>query len=166
MSLSTIDRLKQTVALHAFGLFKIPMIFFISPKVVDMTSSRCEIRVPLNLRTRNHLGSMYFGTLCAGADVAGGLLAMNLIREGGNQVNLVFKDFKADFLKRPDADVHFISEDGEKVRKLVAAAVASGERVNETVLITATCPTKFGDDPVAKFALTISLKKKKSKSEF
>lgn len=160
MSLSTMDRLKQTMMLKAFGLLKIPMILFISPKVVDMSATRCEVRIPLNYRTRNHLGSMYFGTLCAGADVAGGLLAMELIKAGGNQVNLVFKDFKAEFLKRADADTHLVSEDGEKVRALVQKAMDTGERVNDTVSIVATCPSKYGQEPVATFQLTISLKKK------
>ena len=161
--MKTLERFKQNIMLQAFGFAKIPMIFFVSPRMVDMTSDRCEIRVPLIRRNKNHLGSMYFGVLCAGADIAGGLLAMNLIREKGNQVNLVFKDFKAEFLKRPTADVHFVSEDGAKVRELVDRAIASGERVQETVIITAHCPT-LDLEPVAKFELTLSLKKKKARA--
>ncbi|MBS1964186.1 MAG: DUF4442 domain-containing protein [Bdellovibrionales bacterium] len=154
--------LKETWKLRAFGFLKIPIVFFCSPRVVEISEEAVEIVIPLNYRTKNHLGSMYFGVLAVGADVAGGLLAMNRIVESGNRVNLVFKDFRAEFLKRPEADVHFRSADGAKVRALVDLALASGERENETVEIVATCPKKFGSDPVGRFFLTISLKRRNS----
>lgn len=153
--------LKETWKLRAFGFLKIPIVFFCSPRVVEVDDSAVEIVIPLNYRTKNHLGSMYFGVLAVGADVAGGLLAMNRIVESGNRVNLIFKDFRAEFLKRPEADVHFRSEDGAKMRALVDRALASGERENETVEIVATCPSRFGKEPVGRFFLTISLKRKK-----
>lgn len=163
MSLSFVGRLKQNLFLQSFGLLKIPMIAFVGARVVDLDDTRCEVKIPLHYRTGNHLKCMYFGVLCAGADIAGGLLAMELIRETGNQVNLLFKDFNAEFLKRAESDVHFVSNDGEKVRALVHRALETGERVNETVTITAHCP-KISPDPVAKFRLTISLKKRASKA--
>jgi acyl-coenzyme A thioesterase PaaI-like protein len=152
--------LKETLKLRAFGFVKIPLIFFCSPRLVEMSDDVVEMVIPLNYRTKNHLGSMYFGALSIGADVAGGLIAMRMIQKAGNQVNLVFKDFRAEFLKRPEGDVHFRSTEGAKVRALVERTMASGERENETVEVIATCPSKSGNDPVAKLYLTISLKKK------
>lgn len=157
------EQLRETFLLRTFGFLKIPMVFYISPRVMELTEDRVEIKVPLTWRTKNHLGSMYFGTLCTAADVAGGVLAMKLIQKQGNQVNLVFKDFHAEFLKRPDADTHFISEDGKAVKALVARAIETGERVEETVSIHAVCPSKYGQEVMARFKLTISLKKKSSK---
>lgn len=155
------ETFRATVFLRTFGFFKIPLIFFVSPKVKELSKEHCRVTIPLNRRTKNHLGSMYFGVLCTGADIAGGLLAMRLIEEGGSKVGLVFKDFKAEFLKRPEADVDFYSADGAKCEALVNRAMSSTERVEELVEIVATCPKKFGAEPVAKFWLTISLKKKK-----
>jgi acyl-coenzyme A thioesterase PaaI-like protein len=151
--------LRATLELRAFGLFKVPLILFVSPTVLEMTDERCVVKIPLNRRTRNHLGSMYFGTLAVGADVAGGLLAYRLIQKRNRRIKLVFKDFKAEFLKRPEGDVHFVSEDGAAMAKLVAEAEASSERVSAPVHITAYCPAKTGKEPVAQFILTISLKK-------
>jgi hypothetical protein len=37
----------------------------------------------------------------------------------------------------------------------------SGERENMPVHITATVPSKLGEEPIAKFVLTLSLKRKK-----
>ena len=153
---------KETWKLKGFGLLKIPMILFCNPRVIRLDDEEVSIEIPLNYRTRNHLNSMYFGTLCVGADVAGGLLAMQEIERGGNRVGLVFKDFSAEYLKRPEAAVRFTSKDGPKVTALVRKAEASGEREEDTVEIVATCPKKFGEEPVARFKLTISLKRKKS----
>ncbi|MBC7384954.1 MAG: DUF4442 domain-containing protein [Cryobacterium sp.] len=151
---------KETWKLRAFGFLKIPLIFFCSPKLIEMTDDAVEMVIPLNYRTKNHLGSMYFGALSIGADIAGGLIAMRLIQKSGNKVSLVFKDFRAEFLKRPEGDVHFRSTDGAKMKQLVDLALATGERENDTVEILATCPSKLGEEIVARLYLTISLKKK------
>jgi acyl-coenzyme A thioesterase PaaI-like protein len=156
--------LKETAYLRTFGLLKVPMLFFLSPSVEELDDERCVVRVPLTIRSRNHLKSMYFGALAAGADCAGGLMAMRLIqkaeRAGEGKVALVFKDFHAEFLKRAEGDVHFTCTQGAQVRALVAQALASGERENLAVNVIATVPSKLGDEPVAKFALTLSLRKK------
>jgi acyl-coenzyme A thioesterase PaaI-like protein len=158
-------KVRETFLLRAFGFLKIPVLFFVSPSVVEMTDERCVVKIPLNRRTKNHLNSMYFGVLAAGADCAGGLVAMRMIQEGGNRVSLIFKDFHAEFLKRAEGDVFFTCEEGLQIRDLVKKATESGERENMSVHITATVPSKLGNDPVANFTLTLSLKKKsKSKS--
>jgi len=149
---------KQTLALRAFGLWKVPLIFLVNPWVRALNDELCEIVIPLNRLTRNHLRSMYFGTLAIGADCAGGLLAMSQIRKSKKKISLVFKDFKADFLKRPEADVHFLCKEGEKIREMVKETLKTQKRVNRPIRITARTPKKLGKDPVAEFELTLSLK--------
>ena len=150
--------IKNTLYLRTFGLFKVPLIFSVRPTVEKLTNDHCEIRIPLNYWTRNHLKSMYFGTLAIGADCAGGLLAMDAIRRKKKKVSIVFKDLHADFLKRPHADVHFTCKDGPAVQKAVDETLRTKKRVNLPVHIIATTPKKSKDEPVAKFTLTLSLK--------
>lgn len=157
-------KFKNTLFVRAFGLTKIPLLFFISPVIEELSDQRCAVRIPLNYRTKNHLNSMYFGVLAAGADVAGGLIAMKLIQEGGNDVALSFKDFTAEFLKRAEGDTVFSFEDGPAVADLVRKARETGERVNMPLNITATVPSKSGNEPVAKFVLTLSLKKREKRA--
>jgi acyl-coenzyme A thioesterase PaaI-like protein len=154
-------KIRDTLFLRAWAFRHVPMIWACEPSVVEMTDRRCEIQFPLKRFTRNHLGSMYFGALCVGADVAGGLIAMRLIQARGSRVSLVFKDFKADFLKRPESDVHFSCEQGQEISALVEKAELSGERENLPVRIVATCPKTSQDEPVARFELTLSLKQKR-----
>ena len=93
-------RWKQTLLVRYFGITKIPLIFFVKPQVLQLNQSQCMIKIPLRRRTRNHLMSMYFGVLAVGADLAGGLLAMQMLARSDHKINLVFKDMHADFLKR------------------------------------------------------------------
>lgn len=154
------DTFRETLFIRAFGFTQVPLIFYCGPKVMELTPNKIVVKIPLNRRTRNHLKSMYFGTLAVGADVAGGMIAMRVIYDLGNRVNLVFKDFKADFLKRPEGDVHFVCEEGNAIRELVKKAIDSGQRENMSVKVTALCPSKNGTEPVAQFILTLSLKRK------
>ncbi len=145
--------------LRAFTFAKIPLVAWMRPTVVDRTEERCELRVPLCRRTRNHLGSMYFGVLCASADMAGGYLVMHEIRRSGQKVSFVFRDFRAEFLKRAEGDVHFICAQGRALAAAVQKAVDEpGTRIEDNVEVIATVPSKFGDEPVARFEMTLSLK--------
>ncbi len=152
--------LKATWFIRSFGLSKVPLIFYCRPSVIKLTEESTVIKIPFKRRNRNHLKSMYFGTLAVGADVAGGVLAMNLINRSGRNISLVFKDFKADFLKRPEGDTYFTCNDGLSVKDLIDEATKTGERVNMSLKITATVPEIFGKEPVAEFVLTLSLKDK------
>lgn len=103
---------------------------------------------------------MYFGALCIGADTAGGLIAMRAIEQTGGGVALIFKDFQAEFLRRAEGDVAFTCDQGEAIRELVSLARASGEREEMTVRVVATVPELLGDEPVARFTLTLSLRRR------
>ena len=151
---------QDTMFVRLFGFMKVPLIFWVSPSVVTINDQECVIKIPLNRRTKNHLKSMYFGVLCTGADIAGGLVAMNEISESGKKVALSFKDFKADFIKRAEGDVHFKVTQVQEIRKFVAKVIESKERMNFPVEISAVVPSINPNEEVAKFVLTLSLKVK------
>ena len=151
--------IKTNRLIQLFGITKVPMIWYCRPKVIEHTDEKIEIKILLKRKTKNHLGSMYFGVLAVGADITGGFLAMNPIQESGRKINLIFKDFKADFLKRPEGDVHFICNDGLAVRELVKKVTKSTDRHNFKLNIDAIVPS-ISTEIVAKFQLTLSLKDK------
>jgi acyl-coenzyme A thioesterase PaaI-like protein len=158
---TTLQRFKETLGLRVFGWLKIPLLASVRPSVVELSETRCVVRIPLRRRTRNHLGSMYFGALAIGADCAGGLLAMDQIKRSGGKVSLVFKSFQATFLKRPEADVYFICDDGPAIRDQVRRALDSEARITEPMAIQAAVRLADGTfDPVADFTLELSLKRK------
>ncbi|NNK56689.1 MAG: PaaI family thioesterase [Desulfofustis sp.] len=146
--------------IRIFGLMKIPLIFYEKPSVVAVDEEKIVVKIPFRRRNRNHHNSIYFGALCVGADCAGGLLAMKYIEKRPERIALVFKDFQADFLKRAEGDTFFICEQGREISALVDRASRSEDRQEMMVNVTATVPTRFGDEPVAKFTMTLSLKRR------
>jgi acyl-coenzyme A thioesterase PaaI-like protein len=151
--------LKETALVRLLSL-KIPVLLFVAPRVKRLDDEVCEIVVPLGWRTRNHLGSMYFGALCVGADLAGGLHAARLTTFGPyRSVKLVFADVRGEFLKRADGDVLFRCADGARVAAAVRETHERGERVTLPVEIAAFVPERYGDEAVARFTLALSLKR-------
>lgn len=155
---ATWDLLKATLGLRFFGWWKIPLLAFARPSVMALDDDHCVVRIRLGRRTRNHLGSMYFGTLAIGADCAGGLIAAALIRKQRAKVSLVFKSFQATFLKRPESHVYFVCEEGAKIRVLLERTLASEERQTVPVNLRAEVRGPGGPETVAEFVLELSLK--------
>jgi acyl-coenzyme A thioesterase PaaI-like protein len=151
--------MRDTALIRILGFTKIPLLWFISPVVTQMDNEKCIVKVPLKRKTKNHLGSMYFGVLAAGADCAGGLFAMKHILNSKQKVSLSFKEFNAKFLKRAEGDTYFTCTQGAEVEKFVQMVLSQDERAEMPIEIVATCPDKLGDEPVATFTLVLSLKK-------
>lgn len=154
---------RETLMVRVFGAAMIPVLNYVKPRVLELSPDRCRVLIPLTRRTKNHLRSMYFGVLAVGADCAGGLLAMRLIQTYDPGISLVFKDFKADFLKRPEGDVEFRCDQGKEILAFFEQVRASDERLNFPVKITARVP-RISQEPVAEFILTLSLKKHRVRS--
>ncbi|HUP49241.1 MAG TPA: DUF4442 domain-containing protein [Thermoanaerobaculia bacterium] len=151
----------NTRAVRLWSLRNVFMLWLVKPSVIELSEQRCVIRIPLNWRTRRRdIHAMYLGVLCMGADVAAGLIGFDMLRRRKVPVSLIFKDIKGEFLKRAEGDVHFTNEDGPLIQSLVERALASGEREEATIRVTATVPAKLGDEPVARFELTLSVKRK------
>lgn len=153
--------MKPTTMVRLWSLQNVFLLWLVRPKIVELNENRCVVRIPLNWITRRRdIHAMYLGTLCMGADVAAGLIAFSLVTQKKVRVNFIFKDIKGEFLKRAEGAVVFTNNDGPLIQDLVRRALESGERQEATVHVTATVPEKLGDEPVAKFELTLSVKKK------
>ena len=153
------EKALATLGLRLFGFAKIPMMLYVRPSVMEISNERVVVRIPLMRRTRNHLGSMYFGALSVGADCSVGALAMHLIKQQPENISLIFKNFSAEFHMRAEGDVDFCCSQGREISNLVAQAAASDERVEMMIDVIATVPDQ-SDDPVATFKLTLSMKRR------
>lgn len=155
---------KANLGLWWFGWRYIPLIGFCTPRIRRMTSTSLAISMPHSWRTKNHLGSIYFGALAIGADLAGAFLVFSKANELGINANFAFKDVQGEFLKRPEAEVWFESDDGAMIDQMLADSLASGQRINQTVSVRITCPSLHGDEVMARFQLTLSVKASRKKS--
>ena len=152
---------KATFTVRLWALRNVFLLWLIKPRILEINDRRCEMVVPLNWRTRRHdIHAMYLGSLCMGADIAGGLIAFQIMTRSKDRLSFLFKDIRGEFLKRAEDDVHFVCEDGGIIQDMVARARQSGEREETAVHVVARVPTKLGDEPVAQFELTLSVKKR------
>ncbi len=145
--------------LFLLGFFKIPMLGFARPKLLEISENHVLIKINLNRRTQNHLKSMYFGAQAVGADLAGGFLAYAL--STNQRIQLVFKDFKAEYHKRPESDVYFLCNEGNLIQEMIQETIRSKERITKTVHVLAyTHYTTENKELVSSFELGLSLKAK------
>jgi acyl-coenzyme A thioesterase PaaI-like protein len=151
--------LKETAMVRLLGL-RIPMFLFLGPRVLQADADGAAVLIPLGFRSRNHVGSMYIGAMVAGADLAAGLNAFQLIRSRFPKVVPIFKDARMEFLKLADGDVVFRCLEGRKVAAAMEETVRTGTRVTIPVDVVATVPERYGDETVARFTLGLSLKQK------
>ena len=153
------QNLKMTALINAYSALKIPLLAFITPQVLEMAENRSVVKVRLDIRSRNHLGVMYFGALAMGAELSIALKALQTINSSGKKIDFIFKDFQADFLKRADGHVHFVCDQGAGVGELINLAAADNERHTETFSGYAFVPTKSAE-PVMNYKLTLSVKQR------
>lgn len=146
---------KMRWLLFLLSLFKIPMIGFVRPRLMAIDDEHVLIRIRLNRRTKNHLGSMYFGALSVGADLAGAIHSMYFT--GGKGMSMSFKSMHAEFLRRAEGAVFFESNDGKVIRAMVDESKQNGERVNR--MVNAIAKNENGEE-VAIFRMEISIKMK------
>lgn len=150
---------KANVLVQVYTFLKIPLLFFCRPRIMELESNKSVLKLPLNRRTKNHLGSMYFGAMSIGAEAAIAVTAVKKIVESNKKIDYIFKDFKAQFYKRAEGgDVHFVCEQGEAIRQLIEKAIISKERETQTFKSYAIVPKKDPNLIVAEFEVTLSVK--------
>lgn len=141
-----------------FGISKIPLLAICRPKILVFDENQVVVKIRLGYFTKNHLGSMYFGAMAIGADLAGGLHAFFMGYSTKQSTGLVFKDFHANFLQRPYGDVVFKMTNGLAVAKQFEKSKENGERITEPVLVAAYATLEGKESLVAEFQLGLSLK--------
>lgn len=96
---------------------------------------------------------MGFAALAAGADCAGGLLAMLQLLEKNQLFDFVFSKANIHFLKRACDDVYFICADGAIMASLIDEVQENKRRSQRTICVNATTNKKT----IALFQMELSI---------
>jgi hypothetical protein len=155
---------KMTALINGLSLLKIPLLAFISPQIVALTDRQSIVKVRLGWRSGNHLGVMYFGALAMGAELSVALRAVQEIQKSGERIDFLFKNFKAEFLRRGDGHVHFVCDEGQEVAALIRQAIGTEDRHERTFKGQAFVPSK-SNEPIMTYELTLSVKRRPRKSQ-
>lgn len=156
--------LKLTAFVNLYGLLKIPLVLFVSPRVVEAGEKRFILKIPLSYRTKNHLGSMYFGALGIGAELSIAAAAVVAITESKQKIDFIFKDFSGQYIKRADGDVHFICDEVEAVKSLIEEAKTNPNRLERKLKGYAVVPKTHPTEPVMTYELTLSVRNRSLKT--
>lgn len=151
----TIGKMRWLIFL--LGKLKIPMIGYLNPKLMVLNDEMVDVRIKLRRRSKNHLKSMYFGSLAVGADLAAGIHAFYFAENMGKKVNFAFKSMEGQFLKRAETDIHFRMNDGLRVKNIIEEAYSTQERINKMVHVDA---VDLNNEIVAQFKMEISVRVK------
>lgn len=156
------NTLKLTALINVLGFLKIPLLAFCFPKVKELSETKSIIKIRLGYKTRNHLRSMYFGALAIGAELSVALTAVDQIQKSKKHIDFIFKDFKAEFLKRADGHVLFICEEASGVKALIDQALVSEERLEQKFNGYAIIEGR-PEEKIMTYTLTLSVKRRVKK---
>jgi acyl-coenzyme A thioesterase PaaI-like protein len=155
MQTNKVELRKMRFKLFLLGFFKIPLIWFVRPKLIHISEKEVEILIKLRRRSKNHLNSMYFGALAIGADLAGGIQAFYFADKNKIKISFAFKGLQAEFLKRAETDVTFKCSEGNLIKETVEKSIQQKERINQEIKVNA---FNTNNELVATFELILSLK--------
>ncbi len=126
---------KMRLLLCLMGWLKIPLIGYVKPRIIELNSERCIVKIRNRRRVKNHLKSMYFGALCVGADIAGGLPVFYLSELKNKKPSFAFKGVKAQFHKRLETDAYFHCNEISLINNKIDLAIETQERQNFPVFV-------------------------------
>lgn len=150
---------KLNFLMNLIAFFKLPMVFFVRPRLVQYDEQNCTIKIKKTFRTRNHINSMYFGALAVGAELSIAVPAVFMIQSSKQKVEIVFKSFECEFLKKAHDDVYFKFKEVSAVRSLLETTIKTKERVTQTFEAHA-YSASHPDEPIMSYRLTMALKAK------
>lgn len=155
----SLENVKLTALVNGIGLLKLPLLAFCFPKVKELSEDKSVIKIRLGYRTKNHLRSMYFGALAIGAELSVAITAVDQIQKSKKRIDFIFKDFKAEFLKRADGHVLFICEEAGGVKQLIAEAAEKEDRLEKEFRGYAIVEGR-PEEKIMTYSLTLSVKKR------
>lgn len=148
---------RLTLLIKLFSWWKIPLLAYVRPSVVELSDSVAVVRLKLGRRSKNHANSMYFGALAMGAELSIAVSAVSEMASNKKFTNLLFKRFECEFLRRADGDTYFVCTQPSEVKALLEQCRRTHERVEGIFQGFAYVDQKT-KEPVMKYQLTLSFK--------
>jgi acyl-coenzyme A thioesterase PaaI-like protein len=112
--------------------FIIPLARGLRARVVEVTDTRCELLMPATRRSRNHVGSMYFGAQMTLADLTAGVLIFRRFPPG--PYGALIKRVEADFLAKAKGDIRCVCTLPEEASAALEQVRASPDGKSEAWL--------------------------------
>jgi len=136
----------------------VPMIDFSGLSIVHLDYDKCIVKMPFTPQNKNHIQSMYLGSIIIGTEVSAGILTAYYLRSGNHDLSIVFKNIAGDFIKRAESDTYFICTDSQLISDAIKQAATTKERLNVTVNVIGVTDLNKMDYKISDFKITVSIK--------
>ncbi|AKP52669.1 DUF4442 domain-containing protein [Cyclobacterium amurskyense] len=151
-----INYMSRFVTYTWYMLGNLPSVVFWGVRIKKINMDSCQTTIPYNWRTKNPFKSIYFATLCGGAELASGSLCL-LHLTGSEKFSMLVVDLNAQFVKKADAEITMQCEDGHLIQQTLSGLAQPGDTSTLKTTIIGHNPN---NEIVAKFEVTWSFKRK------
>jgi Domain of unknown function (DUF4442) len=114
-------------SLNKFLLFKLPSAFICGVRVKEIDENKCVVTVKHRWINQNPFNSMYFAVQAMAAELSTGALVMLEIQKSDKKISMLVANNKSNFTKKATGIITFICTDGNKAKKAIQEAIATGE---------------------------------------
>ena len=115
-------------ALNRFLLLKIPIAWLAGIRVREVSDHRTVLSLRHGWINQNPFGSVYFGVLVMGGELATGIPLYRAVSRSGRRVSMLVKEQQAAFHKKATGRIRFVFEDDGSVARHLDAAVQTGRK--------------------------------------
>jgi len=115
-------------SLNRFLLLKIPIARLAGIRVVRLDDKACELTLRHRWLNQNPFGSVYFGVLVMGGELATGIPLFKAVNDSGRKISMLVKSHRSEFLKKATGRIRFVFDDMEDLNRNLQTALQSGEK--------------------------------------
>lgn len=156
-----LNKLKSPIWFRLFMLTSLPAALFAGIKVERVDEQASAISVRYTWFSKNPFKSIYFACLAMAAEMASGVLALVHTTDKHPAISMLVFNMQASFHKKAVGKIIFKCIEGDKIKRAVEQAIATGAGVTCEAL-------SQGYDEhqnlVAEFRITWTFKQKQKKS--
>ncbi|MES2939450.1 MAG: DUF4442 domain-containing protein [Pseudomonadota bacterium] len=149
----------QAKAMFHLAVRRVPMMRYVQPRLEELSAQKVVVSVPLSRRTRNLHDSMFIGAFSIAADLVAGVFPIRYMFATGHVVPPIVKTSSAQFYKRVGGRAHFTCIQGEELSRVCEEAARTRQRIETPIEVLVTAPEEFGDQPVARIEMLLSIKR-------
>ena len=140
---------------NQMSFFWLPSAWICGVRVDSIENNKCIVRVKLGFFNKNPFKSLFWAVQGMAAEMPGGLLLQNKIKNSGQNIAMLLVDSSSKFTKKAVGKILFTFENGELLDELVNQAVKTKEA--QTITIRTSGVDENGD-VVSEFSFNWSIK--------
>ena len=146
--------------INAFNFFKLPSVWWCGIRVTKIDDVSCQVKVVHRWINQNPFKSMFWAVQGMAAEMPGGLLLSEKIKNSGHNISMLLIGSTSNFTKKAVGKILFTYENGPDLDKMVNDAVVTKEAQTLTIL---TKGIDQNGDVVSEFTFKWSIKLRSKK---